>query len=42
MSEWTDETAFHAFVGAEAFSNVANWGANNILNGRPRTSFTAE
>lgn len=35
MSEWTDETAFHAFVGSEAFRNVANWGSSNILNGRP-------
>jgi len=36
MSEWTDETAFHAFVGSEAFRNVASWGASNILSGRPR------
>lgn len=36
MSEWTDETAFHAFVGSEAFRNVASWGTNNILSGRPR------
>lgn len=36
MSEWTDETAFHAFVGSEAFHNVASWGTNNILSDRPR------
>lgn len=36
MSEWTDEAAFHSFVGSEAFRNVANWGASNILSGRPR------
>lgn len=35
MSEWTDETSFHSFVGSEAFRIVANWGASNILNGRP-------
>ena len=35
MSEWDDELAYQAFVQSEAFRNVTNWGASNILSGRP-------
>lgn len=35
MSEWEDESAYQAFVRSEAFRNVTNWGADNILSGRP-------
>jgi heme-degrading monooxygenase HmoA len=35
MSEWVDEGAYQAFVGSDAFRNVTNWGASNILSGRP-------
>lgn len=36
MSEWSDESAFNAFVRSEAFRNVTSWGASNILSGRPQ------
>lgn len=35
MSEWSDETAYQAFIRSDAFRNVTNWGAGNILSGRP-------
>lgn len=35
LSEWKDQNAFQAFVTSEAFRNVANWGASEILIGRP-------
>lgn len=35
MSEWTDEIAYETFIRSEAFRNVTNWGASNILSGRP-------
>ena len=35
ISEWKDQTAFHAFVASEAFRNVTNWGASEILIRRP-------
>ena len=35
LSEWKDRDAFQAFVTSEAFRNVANWGASEILIGRP-------
>jgi heme-degrading monooxygenase HmoA len=35
ISEWKDQNAFHAFVASAAFRNVTNWGASEILIGRP-------
>ncbi len=35
ISEWSDQDAFHAFIGSQAFRKVANWGASEILLGRP-------
>lgn len=35
VSEWSDESAFQAFITSEAFRNVTNWGKEQILAGRP-------
>jgi heme-degrading monooxygenase HmoA len=35
VSEWTDETAFRAFIASDRFRNVANWGRENVLAARP-------
>jgi len=35
MSEWNDRAAFDAFIASEQFRNVANWGKEEILVGRP-------
>ena len=35
ISQWRDEAAFQAFITSEAFRQVANWGASEILSGRP-------
>jgi heme-degrading monooxygenase HmoA len=35
ISQWKDETAYRAFITSEAFRNVTNWGASEILMGRP-------
>lgn len=35
MSEWADEVAYQTFIRSDAFRNVTNWGASNILSGRP-------
>lgn len=35
MSEWSDRGAFDAFIASEQFRNVANWGKEEILAGRP-------
>ena len=34
-SEWSDEDAFKAFIGSQAFRDVTNWGKEQILAGRP-------
>lgn len=36
VSEWNDEAAFQAFIRSEQFANVTNWGAEQILAGRPK------
>lgn len=36
VSKWSDKTAFDAFIASETFRNVANWGKEQILSGRPR------
>lgn len=35
LSKWSDRASFDAFIGSEAFRNVANWGKEEILVGRP-------
>ena len=35
-SEWSDEEAFKSFIQSDAFRNVANWGKEQILAGRPQ------
>lgn len=36
VSRWQDEAAFKGFIASEAFKKVTNWGALNILSGRPK------
>ena len=36
MSQWSDKAAFDAFIASDTFRNVANWGKEQILSGRPR------
>src|SRR3972149_1862686 len=36
VSQWSDKSAFDAFIASETFRNVANWGKEQILSGRPR------
>ena len=36
VSRWESEDAFQAFIASDAFKKVTNWGAANILAGRPR------
>ncbi|NOX57572.1 MAG: antibiotic biosynthesis monooxygenase [Planctomycetes bacterium] len=35
MSEWSDRSAFDGFIASEQFRNVANWGKEEVLAGRP-------
>jgi len=35
-SEWSEEEAFNGFIRSEAFREVTNWGAEQILSDRPR------
>jgi chlorite dismutase len=36
VSEWSDESAFRAFIASDRFRNVANWGRETVLRERPR------
>jgi len=36
VSRWRDEGAFKEFIASDAFKKVTNWGALNILSGRPQ------
>jgi heme-degrading monooxygenase HmoA len=36
VSQWTKKVAFDAFIASDQFRNVANWGKENILAGRPK------
>ncbi len=36
VSRWQKEDAFKAFIASDAFKKVTNWGALNILSGRPQ------
>lgn len=35
VSDWNSEDAFNGFIQSDKFRNVANWGKENILAGRP-------
>ena len=35
-SEWSDEQAFGEFIRSDAFREVTDWGAEQILSGRPQ------
>ncbi len=35
VSRWSKKSAFDAFIASETFKNVANWGKEQILAGRP-------
>jgi heme-degrading monooxygenase HmoA len=36
VSRWKDDAAFKEFIASDAFKKVTNWGALNILSGRPQ------
>ena len=36
VSRWESEQAFQDFIASDTFKKVTNWGAENILAGRPR------
>lgn len=36
VSEWNSREAFDEFIASERFAKVTNWGAEQILAGRPR------
>lgn len=36
VSRWESEQAFRDFVASDTFKKVTDWGAQNILSGRPR------
>lgn len=35
VSQWTMKSAFDSFIASDTFKNVANWGKEEILAGRP-------
>ena len=35
VSQWSEKAAFDAFIASDTFKNVANWGKEQILSGRP-------
>lgn len=35
ISEWSSKPAFDAFIASDTFRNVAKWGKEKILSGRP-------
>jgi len=39
LSEWSDRDAFDQFIGSDTFRNVANWGKEQILAGRPEHTY---
>ncbi|MEZ6085111.1 MAG: antibiotic biosynthesis monooxygenase [Phycisphaerae bacterium] len=39
MSEWSDRKAFDAFIASDQFRNVANWGKEEVLAGRPSHNY---
>ena len=39
MSDWSDRAAFDAFIASDQFRNVANWGKEQVLAGRPQHNY---
>ncbi len=39
LSDWNDRAAFEAFISSDTFRNVATWGKENILAGRPSHTY---
>ncbi len=39
LSEWNDKGAFDAFIASDTFRNIANWGKEQILEGRPKHTY---
>jgi len=39
LSQWSDKAAFDGFIASDAFRNVANWGKEQILAGRPSHTY---
>lgn len=39
LSDWSDRGAFESFIASDAFRNVATWGKENILAGRPSHTY---
>lgn len=35
VSKWSIKAAFESFIASDTFKNVANWGKEEILSGRP-------
>lgn len=35
VSEWSSEDAFQTFIQSDQFRKIVNWGAEQILSGRP-------
>lgn len=35
VSKWRIKAAFESFIASDTFKNVANWGKEEILSGRP-------
>ena len=35
VSEWSSEDAFRSFIQSDQFKKVVNWGAEQVLSGRP-------
>lgn len=36
VSEWTDKSAFDAFIASDRFKGVVTWGKENVLRDRPK------
>ena len=36
ISQWSDESAFDAFIASDRFKNVTTWGKENVLAARPK------
>ncbi len=36
VSQWSNKNAFDEFIASDTFKNVANWGKEEILAGRPK------
>lgn len=39
LSEWSDKAAFESFIASDTFRNIANWGREQILEGRPQHTY---